>query len=52
MFVQAVCNVSYDRVKTEKIGDFFALTWLIFTGLVTYSVKLNFQMLMGHYTGT
>ena len=28
--------VSYDRVKTEKMGDFFALTWLIFAGPVTY----------------
>ena len=28
--------VSYDRVKTEKIGDFFVLTWLIFAGPVTY----------------
>ena len=30
--------VSYDRVKMEKIGDFFALTWLIFAGPVTYTV--------------
>ena len=28
--------ISYDRARTEKIGDFFALTWLIFTGPVTY----------------
>ena len=28
--------VSYDRAKTEKIGIFFALTWLIFAGPVTY----------------
>ena len=28
--------VSYDRAKTEKIGNFFALTWLIFAGPVTY----------------
>ena len=28
--------VSYDRAKTEKISDFFELTWLIFAGLVTY----------------
>ena len=28
--------VSYDRAKTEKIGNFFVLTWLIFTGPVTY----------------
>ena len=28
--------ISYDRAKTEKIGDFFALRWLIFAGPVTY----------------
>ena len=28
--------VRYDRAKTEKIGDFFALTWLIFAGPVTF----------------
>ena len=27
--------VSYDRAD-GKIGDFFALTWLIFAGLVAY----------------
>ena len=26
----------HDRAKTEKIGDFFALTWLIFAGPVTF----------------
>ena len=28
--------ISYDRAKMEKIGNFFALTWLIIAGLVTY----------------
>ena len=28
--------VSYDRAKTEKVGDFFVLTWLIFAGPVMY----------------
>ena len=27
--------ISYDRAKTEKIGDIFVLTWLIFAGPVT-----------------
>ena len=27
--------ISYDRAKTEKIGNFFALTWLIFAAPVT-----------------
>ena len=27
--------VSHDRAKTEKICDFFVLTWLIFAGPVT-----------------
>ena len=30
--------VSYDIAKTKKISDFFALTWLIFAGLVTIMV--------------
>ena len=33
--------VSYDREKTEKIGDFFALTWLIFAGPVTYALAVG-----------
>ena len=28
--------VSYERAKTKKVSDFFALTWLIFAGPVTY----------------
>ena len=28
--------ISYDRAKFEKVGDFFALTWLIFAGPVTF----------------
>ena len=28
--------ISYDREKLKKVGDFYALTWLIFTGQVTY----------------
>ena len=27
--------ISYDRAKLKKVGDFYALTWLIFAGLVT-----------------
>ena len=27
--------LSYDRVKLEKVGDFYAPTWLIFAGPVT-----------------
>ena len=34
--------VSYDRAKMEKIGDFFALTWLIFTGPITFCISKNF----------
>ena len=34
MLVQIVC--SYDSAKIKKIGNFFALTWLIFAGPVTY----------------
>ena len=26
------------RAKTEKIGNLFSLTWLIFAGLVTYEI--------------
>ena len=37
--------VSYDRAKTEKIGDFFALTWLIFAGPVTY----NYYCIAGNF---
>ena len=29
-------NTSYDRAKLKKVGDFYALRWLIFTGPVTY----------------
>ena len=32
-------NISYDRAKLKKVGDFYALTWLIFAGLVTFLVK-------------
>ena len=30
--------------KTEKIGDFFVFTWLIFAGLVTYFIAPQRQM--------
>ena len=36
--------VSYDRVKTEKIGNFFELTWLIFAGPITYMKELYVQL--------
>ena len=39
MFVQKF--ISYDRAKSEKIGKFFAITWLIFAVLVTYIVILS-----------
>ena len=29
-------NISYDRANSKKVGDFYALTWLIFTGPVTF----------------
>ena len=32
--------IGYDRAKTEKIGNFFALTWLIFAGLVTFILSI------------
>ena len=38
--------VSYDRAKTEKIGDFFVLTWLIFTGPVTYMCVRKCDVIM------
>ena len=28
--------LSYDRAKLKKVGDFYALTWLIFTGPATF----------------
>ena len=28
-------NISYDRAKLKKVGDFYVLTWLIFAGPVT-----------------
>ena len=28
--------ISYDRAKLKKVDDFYALTWLIFAGPVTY----------------
>ena len=28
--------ISYDRAKLKNVGDFYVLTWLIFTGPVTY----------------
>ena len=36
--------VSYDRAKTEKIGDFFVLTWLIFVGPVTCDVCFSLNI--------
>ena len=29
-------NISYDRAKLKKVVNSYALTWLIFAGLVTY----------------
>ena len=29
-------NISYDRAKLKKVDEFYALTWLIFAGPVTY----------------
>ena len=29
--------ISYDRAKLKKVGDFYVLTWLIFTGPVTFN---------------
>ena len=37
--------ISYDRAKLKKVGDFYALTWLIFTGPVTYYVHLSRNMI-------
>ena len=31
--------ISYDRAKLKKVGDIYAPTWLIFTGLVTNFVN-------------
>ena len=33
--------ISYNRAKLKKVGDFYALTWLIFAGLVTYNANIN-----------
>ena len=33
--------VSYDRTKTEKNQQFFALAWLIFAGPVTYMLSVG-----------
>ena len=30
-------NISYDRANLKKVSDFYALTWLIFAGPVTYT---------------
>ena len=38
-------NISYDRANLKKVGDFYALTWLIFAGPVTFvSHKLAVQL--------
>ena len=34
--------ISYDRAKLKKVGDFYALTWLIFAGLITYHLVKMF----------
>ena len=36
--------ISYDRAKLKKVGDFYALTWLIFAGLVTFYENPESQM--------
>ena len=47
--------ISYDRAKLKKVGDFFALTWLIFAGLVTYliaivnTVNITSKAIKGNY---
>ena len=33
-------NMSYDKAKLKKVGNFYALTWLIFAGPVTYGQTL------------
>ena len=45
-------SVSYDRAKTEKMGDFFALTWLIFAGPVTYSTHMYNRVCTVMYLAT
>ena len=29
-------TINYDKIKLKKLGDFYATTWLIFAGPVTY----------------
>ena len=37
--------ISYDRAKLKKADDFYALTWLIFAGPVTYlNLSLLFEL--------
>ena len=38
--------LSYDSAKLKKVGDFYVLTWLIFTGPVTYVALITFTMAM------
>ena len=35
--------ISYDRAKLKKVGEFSALTWLIFSGPVTYIICHMFK---------
>ena len=44
--------VSYGRAKTEKIGDFLALTWLIFAGPVTYVCVMVYDSMKYGIDGT
>ena len=30
-------TINYDKTKLKKLGNFYATTWLIFAGPVTYS---------------
>ena len=30
-------TINYDKTKLKKLGNFYATTWLIFAGLVTYN---------------
>ena len=36
--------ISYDRAKLKKVGNFYALTWLIFAGPVTYLDLLSLSI--------
>ena len=47
-------NIRYDRAKLKKVGNFYALTWLIFAGPVTNEAHslANLQYLIHTLAGT